>query len=39
MIPFVSKVALLGNDLAIKHKLREFLVTLSVHHLNFSSVN
>lgn len=28
MIPFVSKVALLGNDLAIKHKQREFLVTL-----------
>lgn len=39
MIPFASKVAFLGNDLAIKYKRREFMVTLSVHHLNFSSVN
>lgn len=39
VIPFASKCALLGNDLAIKHKMREFLVTVSVHPLNSSSVN
>lgn len=39
MIPSVSKCALLHNGLAIKCKLREFLVTVSVHPLNSRSVN
>lgn len=39
MIPSSSKCALLGNGLAMKHKLREFLVTVSVRPLNSNSVN
>lgn len=39
MILSSSKCALLGDGLAMKHKLREFLVTVSVRPLNSNSVN
>lgn len=38
-VSLCKQMCFLGNDLATKHKLREFLVTVSVCSLNFSSKN
>lgn len=38
-VSLCKQMCFFGNDLAIKHKLREFLVTVSVHPLNSSRKN